>query len=51
MPVTLTLTVHELLNGMIAPVGKPKVRAVAPAVGVQVGVPPQVVVAVGVAAT
>ena len=47
----LTLTVQELLAGIVAPVGEPKVRFVAPAVGAQVGVPPQVVVAVGVAAT
>ena len=47
----LTLTVQELFAGMDAPVGEPKVRVVAPAPGAQVGVPPQVVVAVGVVAT
>lgn len=47
----LTLTVHELLAGIVPPVGDPNVSAVAPAAGAQVGVPPQVVVADGVAAT
>ena len=46
-----TLTVQELFAGIVAPVGDPKVRVVAAAAGAQVGVPPQVVVAVGVAAT
>ena len=44
--VTLTLTVHEPLAGMVPPL---KVSDVAPAVGAQV--PPQVVAADGVAAT
>jgi hypothetical protein len=47
----LTLTVHELLAGIEAPVGDPKVKDVVPAPGAQVGVPPHVVVAAGVAAT
>lgn len=47
----MTVTVHELLKGIEAPVGEPKVSVVAPAVGAQVGVPPQVVAAAGVAAT
>jgi hypothetical protein len=51
VPIILILTVHELFAGMVAPVGDPNVRFVAPAVGAQVGVPPQVVVAIGVAAT
>jgi len=49
--VILTLTVQEPLTGIVPPVGDPKVSTVDPAVGAQVGVPPQVVVAVGVAAT
>jgi hypothetical protein len=54
--VTLTWTVHvpfvvPTLAGMVAPVGLPKIRLVAPANGAQVGVPPQVVLALGVAAT
>lgn len=51
VPVILTLTVHELLAGMEAPVGDPKDKDVVPAPGAQVGVPPHVVVAEGVAAT
>lgn len=51
VPVILTFTVHELFAGMDAPVGDPKVRAAAAAAGAQVGVPPQVVDAEGVAAT
>ena len=47
----MTLTVQELLAGMEAPVGKPKLREVAPEPGFHVGAPPHVVVAVGVAAT
>ena len=47
----LTLTVHEPLAGIVPPVGDPNVRAVAPAAGAQVGVPPQVVEAEGVVAT
>ena len=47
----LTLTVHEPLAGIVPPVGDPNVRAVAPAAGAQVGVPPQVVEAEGVEAT
>lgn len=49
--VTLTLAVQEPLAGMLAPVGSPKVNEVAAAEGAQVGVPPQVVLAAGVAAT
>jgi hypothetical protein len=51
VPVTLTLTVHEPLAGIVAPVGDPKVSNVAPAVGAHVGVLPHVVAAEGVAAT
>ena len=54
VPVILTLTVQELFAGIVPiVVGEPKVRLVAPALGAQVGggVPPQVVVADGVAAT
>ena len=47
----MTLTVHELFAGIEAPVGEPKVSEVAAAAGAQVGVPPQVVAAAGVAAT
>lgn len=47
----LTLTVHDPFAGMVPPVGDPNVRVVVPAAGTQVGVPPQVVVADGVAAT
>lgn len=49
----MTLTIHELLAGIVPPLGDPKMRLVAPALGDQVGVgiPPQVVVADGVAAT
>ena len=47
----LTLTVQELFAGMVPPAGDPKVRVVAAAAGAQVGDPPQVVVADGVAAT
>jgi hypothetical protein len=47
----LTLTVQELLAGIVPPVGLPNVSVVAPAVGDQVGEPPQVVLALGVAAT
>ena len=47
----MTLTVQELLAGIVPPVGEPNVRVVAPAPGAQVGVPPQVVVAEGVKAT
>jgi hypothetical protein len=47
----LTLTVHEPLAGIVAPVGEPKVSDVAPDVGDHVGVPPHVVAAEGVAAT
>ena len=47
----MTLTVQEPLAGMDAPAGEPNVRLVAAAAGAQVGVPPQVVVAVGVEAT
>ena len=47
----MTLTVHELLAGIVPPVGDPKVSVVAAAAGAQVGVPPQVVVAEGVGAT
>jgi hypothetical protein len=32
VPVTLTLTVHEPLAGIVAPIGDPKVNNVAPAV-------------------
>ena len=41
----MTLTVQELLAGIIPLVGDPKIRLVAPADGAQVGVPPQVVLA------
>ena len=47
----MILTVHEPIAGIVAPVGEPKVRLVAPALGAQVGVPPQVVAADGVEAT
>ena len=47
----LTLTVQEPLTGIVPPVGDPKVSVVATAAGAQVGDPPQVVVAEGVAAT
>ena len=47
----MTLTVHELFAGIEAPVGEPKVSEVAVPAGAQVGVPPQVVAAAGVAAT
>ena len=46
-----TLTVHELFAGMVPPVGDPKVKEVALAAGAQVGDPPHVVEAEGVAAT
>src|SRR5260370_9611386 len=39
--VTLTLTVHDPLAGMVAPVGEPNVSEVAPAMGAQRGEPPQ----------
>lgn len=45
----MTLTVHELLIGMVPPVGVPKVSEVAPAAGAHV--PPQVVAALGGSAT
>ena len=44
----MTLTVHELIAGMVPPLN---VRIVAPALGAQAGRPPQVVVAAGVEAT
>lgn len=47
----LTLIVQELPAGIVAPTGEPKVSNEAPAPGAQVGVPPQVVAATGVAAT
>ena len=47
----LTLTVHEPFAGIVPPVGEPKESVVAAAAGAQVGVPPHVVVADGVAAT
>ena len=47
----MTLTVQELLAGIVPPVGDPKIRLVAAAAGAQVGVPPQVVLAEGVEAT
>ena len=47
----LTLTVHEPLAGMVPPVGVPKVSVVVPEAGAQVGLPPHVVLAEGVAAT
>ena len=47
----MTLTVQDPLAGMVPPVGDPNVSVVAPAPGAQLGVPPQVVVAAGVAAT
>ena len=47
----LTLTVHEVLAGIVPPVGDPNAREVAPAAGAHVGVPPQVVVGEGVGAT
>ena len=49
----LTLTVQELLAGIEAPVGAPKVSVVLPAPGAHVGagIPPHVVAAAGVAAT
>jgi hypothetical protein len=46
--VMFTLTVHEPLAGMVPP---EKLRLVFPAAGAQVGGPPQVVLADGVAAT
>lgn len=49
--VTSTLTVQEPPAARVAPVGSPKVSKVEPAVGDQVGEPPQVVLAFGVAAT
>src|SRR5438445_7224497 len=49
--VTLTLTVHDPLAGMLAPVVCPKLNVVVPAVGAHVGEPVQVVLADGVAAT
>ena len=45
-----TVTVQELLAGIVPPVGLPKINVVAPAVGAQVGVPLQVVDALGVEA-
>ena len=47
----MTLTVQELLAGIVPAVGEPKLRLVAAALGAQVGEPPQLVVADGVAAT
>ena len=47
----MTLTVQELLAGIVPLVGDPKLKLVAPAAGAQVGVPPQVVLAEGVEAT
>lgn len=49
--VTLTLTVQELFAASVAPVGLPKVSELEPAAGDQVGEPPHVVLADGVAAT
>src|SRR5216683_386787 len=49
--VTLTLTVHDPLAGMLAPVVCPKARAVDAAAGAHVGEPVQVVLADGVLAT
>ncbi len=49
--VTLTLTVHDPLAGIVPPVGVPKLRLVDPATGAQLGPPVQVVLAAGVAAT
>src|SRR5512135_861893 len=49
--VTFTCTVQPVLAAMVAPVGLPKVSVVAPAMGAHVGVPAQVVLAAGVAAT
>ena len=49
--VTLTLTVHDPLAGMLAPVVCPKARAVDPAAGAHVGETVQVVLADGVPAT
>jgi hypothetical protein len=49
--VTLTLTVHDPIAGMLAPVACPKLNVVAPALGAQVGEPVQLVLADGVAAT
>ena len=51
VPVMATLTVQELLAGIVPPAGEPNVRVVFPAAGDQVGLPPQVVAAEGVAAT
>ena len=47
----ITLTVQELFAGIEPPVGEPKIRLVALAEGAQVGEPPHVVAAEGVAAT
>src|SRR6267154_1763696 len=49
--VTLTLTVHEPLAGMVPPVGDPNVSDVAAAAGAQLGPPVQVVLAAGATAT
>jgi len=49
--VTLTLTVHDPLAGMLAPVVWPKLKVVDPAVGAHVGEPVQVVLPDGDAAT
>ena len=51
VPVIVTLTVHEPLAGIVPPAGAPKARVVFPAAGDQVGVPPHVVTAEGIAAT
>ena len=49
--VTLTLTVHDPLAGMLAPVVCPKLNVVVAAVGAHVGEPVQVVLAAGEPAT
>ena len=56
LAVTSTCTVQlplvpPTLAGMVAPVGLPKVKVVAPTVGFQDGVSPQVVLAFGMTAT
>lgn len=48
---TLTDTVHDELAAIVAPVGEPKKRVEELEVGDQVGVPVQVVEALGIAAT
>ena len=51
MAMIFTLTVHEPLAGMLAPVVCPKLSVVSPAEGAHVGEPVQVVLAEGVTAT